>query len=411
MSADRGLSAVARAVRSRWWIVVLCALIAGGAAFAARQLQDAEYRASASVLFRSTNLDASVLNGRNSYFDRSNDPLRTAATNFELVQSPTLAARVSKALGGDVTADDIEQQMSFREVGSSDVVEISATNTSAGVAALVANTWAREFVSYRRETNRAQVAEAIALIRRELDTSNAPADSTDARIQDLRQTLERLRVVQALQTGGAELVNTAAVPESPVGLPLIVVVLGATLLGALVGVAAATFLERRDRRVKSPDDVAGLLGLPLLASVPRIRPGSPGTPTDLTFPETREAFRTLALRLRLFDVDRPRKVVAVVSAESGEGKTSVALRLGATYAAAGQRVIVVDCDLRRGDLRLRLPIDTGPGLVEVLSGQATIAEAIAKIEFASIRRGPAAARRRSSTRCRRARRHRTRSRC
>lgn len=378
MTATRGLPAIWEALRERWWLVALCGLIAGGAAFASGQLRDDEYRADASVLFRSTNLDASVLNGT-SYFDRSNDPLRAAATNFELVQSPTVAARVSKELGGRLSSDEIEELMSFREIGSSDVVEISATDKSAATAALVANTWAEQFVAYRRESDRSQVAEAIALIRTELDGSNAPA--TDARIQDLSQTLERLRVVQALQTGGAELIDPASLPTSPVGLPLALVVFAATVLGAGLGLAAATLAHRRDRRLKTSDEASAILDLPVLANVPRIRAVGASGVDDLLAPEAQEAFRTLALRLRLFDVDRVRTLVAVVSGESGEGKTSVALRLGATYAAMGQRVVVVDCDLRRGDLRLRLPIDAGPGLVEVLSGQATVADALQRVEF------------------------------
>ena len=332
------------------------------------------------MLFRSTNLDASVLDGT-SYFDRSNDPLRAAATNYELVQSPTVAARVSEELGGRLSPVEVEDLMSFREIGSSDVVEISATDRSATDAALIANSWAQQFIAYRRESDRSQVAEAIALIRAELDGADGAATATDARIQDLRQTLERLRVVQALQTGGAELIDPASVPTKPAGPPVALVVLAATLVGALLGLATATFAQRRDRRLKSSDDAASILDLPVLANIPRIRAAGPSGMADLLAPEAQEAFRTLALRLRLFDVDRARQVVAVVSGESGEGKTSVALRLGATYAAMGQRVIVVDCDLRRGDLRLRLPIDAGPGLVEVLSGQATIADAIRRVEF------------------------------
>jgi capsular exopolysaccharide synthesis family protein len=380
MSAKRGFPAVLDALKTRWWVVLLCALIAGTAAFASRELREKEYQASSSVLFRSTNLDASVLNGT-SYFDRSNDPLRTAATNFELIQSPAVAARVSEQLAGRLTPEAIERLVSFREIGSSDVVEISATDRSATDAALIANTWATEFVAYRRETDRSQVAEAIALIRGELERSDAVV--ADERIQDLRQTLERLRVVQALQTGGAEVIDTASVPDEPVGPSIILVVAGATLLGALLGLATATLAQRRDQRLKTPDDAAALLDIPLLANVPRIRSGGSSALTDLTGPDAREAFRTLALRLRFFDLDRARQVVAVMSAESGEGKTTVALRLASTYAAMGRRVIVVDCDLRDGDIRLRLPLDGGPGLVEVLSGQATIADAVQRIEFDS----------------------------
>ena len=380
MSAKRGFPAVLDALKSRWWVVLLCALIAGSAAFASRELREKEYQASASVLFRSTNLDASVLNGT-SYFNRSNDPLRTAATNFELIQSPAVAARVSAELDGRLSPEEIERLVSFREIGSSDVVEISATDRSATDAAAIANTWASQFVAYRRETDRSQVAEAIALIRGEL--AGAGAATTDERLQDLRQTLERLRVVQALQTGGAEVIDTASVPENPAGPSLILVVAGATLLGGLLGLATATLAQRRDQRLKAPDDAAELLDLPLLANVPRIRSGGSSALAALTGPDAREAFRTLALRLRFFDLDRARQVVAIVSAESEEGKTTVALRLASTYAAMGHRVVVVDCDLRDGDIRLRLPLDAGPGLVEVLSGQATIADAIRRIEFES----------------------------
>ncbi len=379
MRPERGSGGVLSALRARWWGVLLCALIPVTAVIAQRQLAEDEYQAGAQVLFRSTNLDASVLNG-SSYFGQSDDPLRTAATNFELIQSPEVARRVADGLAGVLSADDIAARMSFAAIGSSDVVEVAATDTDPEVAASLANAWAREFVAYRRETDRAQVAEAIELVQADL-TAAEDAGASGARVEELRASLSQLRVVQALQTGGAEFIQPATAPTAPVSSSLVILALGAGLVGLLIGGVTAVLAERGDRRLRGPEMAGEALGLPLLASVPRLRAKDARDPSALMVPEARESFHTLAVRLRFFDLDHARRVVAVVSGESGEGKTSVALGLAMAYANMGRRVILVDCDLRRGDIRLRLPIGPGPGLAEVLSGQASLQEAVRECDL------------------------------
>jgi len=374
MRTEHGSAGVLSALRARWWVVALCALLPVIAVLAQRQLQNDEYEATAQVLFRSTNLDATVLNG-SSYFGESDDPLRAAATNFELIQSPEVAVRVAATLGGTLDAEGIEDRMTFTAVGSSDVVEVSATDHDRMLATNLANTWASEFVAYRRETDRAQIAEALDLVQDDLTAAQA-SGASDSRVEELRASLSQLRVVQALQTGGAEFIQPAAVPRDPVAPSLILVVLGAALVGVLIGGVTAVLAEKGDRRLRTADAAAEALGIPLLASVPRLRAKDPRDPTALMVPEARESFHTLAVRLRFFDLDSARRVVAVVSGESGEGKTSIALGLAMAYASMGRRVILVDCDLRRGDIRLRLPIGPGPGLAEVVSGQASLDDAI-----------------------------------
>jgi succinoglycan biosynthesis transport protein ExoP len=373
MTKAHGYSGVLSALRARWWIVLLCALIPVVTALVHHQIEEERYQADALVLFRSTNLDASVLNG-SSYFGRSNDPLRAAATNFELVQSPDVAARVAAALGSPWTTKLVTDRMRFAAVGSSDVVKISATDTDAALSAQLANTWASEFVAFRRETDRAQVSEAITLIERDLASSTPETEG--ARVDELRRSLSQLRVVQALQTGGAEFIQEAEVPTSPSGTPLVLVLLGGGLIGLVVGGITAVLAEKGDRRLRGADEAGAILDLPLLASIPKLRGKDTRAPSALMTAGAREGFHTLALRLRFFDLDSERRVIGIMSGESGEGKTSVALGLGMAYASMGHQVIVVDCDLRRGDMRLRLPIGPGPGLTEVLSNQATLSDAI-----------------------------------
>ena len=93
-----------------------------------------------------------------------------------------------------------------------------------------------------------------------------------------------------------------------------------------------------------------------------------------------EAFRVLRsnLRVAISDLDNP--IVLVTSAVAGEGKTSTCVTLAESLADSGLQVVLVDLDLRDPDAHRSLGADIGPGVSEVLQGQAQIAEALQFIE-------------------------------
>jgi hypothetical protein len=192
-------------------------------------------------------------------------------------------------------------------------------------------------------------------------------DQAGARGDQLRQRVSELRVLSALQTGNAEVVQNATVPSQPSSpRPKRNTAIG-LILGLVLGSGLAIFLDRADRRMRTSEEVAELFELPLVAAIPRsraLRRGERGTPLE------REgvAFQMLRTNLRYFNVDKPIKSVMITSAAAGDGKSTVAWYLAAVEAMAGQRVLLIEADLRNPALHELIGITPTRGLAEVLAG-------------------------------------------
>ena len=190
----------------------------------------------------------------------------------------------------------------------------------------------------------------------------------------LRAQLDQLRVLAALQTGNAELVQRAAAPTEPsTPKPLRNAIL-ALFLAIALGVGLALLRDRLDHRLRDRDDAEALLGRPVLGVIPEsssLRTDR-GDALHLVGQEA-EAFRTLRANLRYYDIDRDVRSLLVTSSAPGDGKSTVARCLAATAAAAGVRVILVEADLRRPTLNGLYSGLRTIGLSDVLSDQAPLA--------------------------------------
>ena len=158
------------------------------------------------------------------------------------------------------------------------------------------------------------------------------------------------------------------------------------LMGVAMGAAVVLLLEALDSTVRTADDVQGGLGVELVASVPqlparRLRGAKARKPIDFVLAKPMsgfaEALRTVRSTLLL---SGPRtgggaRVVAVTSALPGEGKTTCAVSLARIMGMSGERVLLIDCDLRR-PLRTTTKAAPKAGLLDVLSGEATLEQAL-----------------------------------
>jgi capsular exopolysaccharide synthesis family protein len=97
-----------------------------------------------------------------------------------------------------------------------------------------------------------------------------------------------------------------------------------------------------------------------------------------------EQFRALRGRIDAIAADRPVKTVVVTSAFQGEGKTTSSVNLAAVTALSlGRKVLLIDCDLRKPKVHASLGVQPRTGLAEVLLGEATLEQAICKVDGAS----------------------------
>jgi capsular exopolysaccharide synthesis family protein len=153
--------------------------------------------------------------------------------------------------------------------------------------------------------------------------------------------------------------------------------------------------ERLDRRIKDEEGMEREFGLPVLAAVPSVggrwgaasasgsglgkRSHAPigfSTPTSLLL----EPFRRLRSNLQYFNVDRKMQVILITSALPQQGKTITTLNLGLILALSGERVIMIESDLRRPMLHTYLGMTNDLGVTSILAGTSSFGEAMQLVQ-------------------------------
>lgn len=145
------------------------------------------------------------------------------------------------------------------------------------------------------------------------------------------------------------------------------------VIGLVLGVGLAFFIEYLDTSVKTIDDVERALQSPVLGVIPQnvgsLMEEGPDSPHA-------EAYRVLQTNLLFSQKDPKLNTLTVVSAGAGEGKSTTAFNLATTFARSGQRVLIVDSDLRRPSLHKFLKVSNAIGLTNFLLRQNTLEEVI-----------------------------------
>lgn len=137
-------------------------------------------------------------------------------------------------------------------------------------------------------------------------------------------------------------------------------------------VAFALVHDRLDRRFRYPEQATHELGLAITGTVPRFRPNRKGTFEVETMSQAVESFRTLRLAVRYEFPGNLPVVLAVSSANIGDGKSLVSSNLALAFASAGHRTLLVDGDVRRGTQHATFDVPVVPGLVEYLHDDSQI---------------------------------------
>lgn len=184
---------------------------------------------------------------------------------------------------------------------------------------------------------------------------------------------------QGLQTADARLISPATVPLRP-AYPKKTLIIGfALVLAAVAGVALVFLLEHLDAGFRSLRQLEVASGVPSIGMVPLVT-GRNVRPQDEVVERPQsvfaEAIRAVRTALLLSNVDRPPKTVLFTSSVPSEGKTSTAMALARASAKAGQRVIIIDCDVRSPAVHTALGVPNLNGVVDVLSGESKLEDVI-----------------------------------
>ena len=161
------------------------------------------------------------------------------------------------------------------------------------------------------------------------------------------------------------------------------------ILGLILGVGAAFFLEYLDRTVRTSADVEMLLSLPVLGIIPQLRQvpvngEAPDRATDIPLlvaldplDPAAEAYRTLRMNLMFMSTkDKPIRTLLFSSSGPNEGKSTTSLNFAVMLAQQGERVLLIDADVRRPALHKAMDVLREPGLTNLLTGDADMRESI-----------------------------------
>lgn len=327
-------------LRSRWLTVCATTVLAVLGAVVASLLTTPLYQAS-SRLFVSTAAGDSL----SDVYQGTLFSQERVLSYTELLMGQTLAQRTVDKLGLDMSADELAAEVQASAKPDTVLVDVAVTDESPVRARDIANTLSDEFVAMVKE----------------LET---PEDGSrpDARV-----------VVE-------QRASVSDTPVSPQTKRNIALGLG---VGLLLGIGLAILRDRLDNTVKNRETLQEITHVGLVGTVPldKERRSEPAISFDRDNSTIAEAFRKLRTNLQFLAVDNPPRLIVIASSLPSEGKTTTAINLALALAESEHNVVVVDGDMRRPKLAQYLGAVGSVGFSNVLSGGATLDDAIQATRF------------------------------
>jgi len=378
----------------RWlWLIMLGALLAGGTAYVVSHNMTPIYRASATLL---------ITQGDNPTMTTYQDILtseRIAKTYAELLQKRPVLEDTAAQLGlEEMDVKELPFTVDINPVRDTQLIELSVESSDPHLAAQAANTIPQVFIeqneviqSERFASSKENLSKQMASLEEDIERteeaiaqlkeSDSPSNQTErtrlesllaqyrSSYSSLLQSYEEVRLAEVRALDNVIVVEPAEVPEHPVKPRTRMNTLLAAVVGCMLAVGTAFLIEYLDDTIKSPSEISEVLGLSSLAAIPRI-PGREIEDKLIAVGPSRsplsEAYRVLRTNIQFSSPDKPLKTLLITSAGPTEGKSLTLANLGVVIAQAGQRVILVDCDLRRPILHRIFRLSNDSGLTSAL---------------------------------------------
>jgi Mrp family chromosome partitioning ATPase/capsular polysaccharide biosynthesis protein len=377
----------------RKWLILLVGILVAAGTYAYYKHRPSVYGAS-TQLYLGGNAELESLIGAGGA--AASQTSRELADQAELINSNVIGEAVQRTLRQKHELLAAQGSATATAASETDFITLTTKAGSPQGAAVLANTYAQVYLAERVANYRRQVKEVLTNTEEQLHNAEASRPKASAtrspEVQALAERIDELKSELNVTNYGDRQINPAV--PNPVALspsPERNAIFGFAI-GVLLAAIAAYGLSRADRRLRTLAEVEQAFELPILCALPStrhpiaVREGVPAAAGAV-----REPLRRLHTTLQLQDLlshgskSSPRSVL-FLSAEAGAGKSTLIAGLALVQREAGERVAVVDADLRRSVQPRLLRVNTSPGLTEVLAGELSLEGALQEVAGPS---GPA----------------------
>jgi succinoglycan biosynthesis transport protein ExoP len=372
-----------RILRRRKRVVVFAVALPVLLALLYSLTQQPVYQGTAEVLLNRQNL-ANALTNTPDPTAQVNDFIRIVQTQANVARSPAVASRTVQAAGERLTADQFLEHSSVVPARDADFLTFHVWSGDPAAARRLTNHYAEEYTKYRVALDTASLRRAQQEVSQRIQQLSASGDSNSRLSRSLEDKLQELDTLQALQTSNATVISMARESEQIAPRKFRNVALG-LIAGLLLAVALLIVLETVDTRVRSEQEVEERLGLNPLARIGAPHAGLAGQLQMLAAPNAPEgeAFRLLRTNLQFASLGRRPRSLLITSSVQAEGKSTTIANLAVTMARAGQRVALVDLDLRRPSIQRLFGLGPKSGLTDVALGYATLDDSLDPVDVGS----------------------------
>ncbi len=309
-----------------------------------------------------------------------------------LLVSPGFLSKIrSQVDSGKLSTAELESRLSANALTQTALVELHATGPSPRAAQTLGQEVANAFLAdlqseatTRVTQQQSQIQQTIASLSEQItklqSSSSAGSASTSSQISSLTASRQALieqnasLVANGLAQGtSASLSAPPAASSSPVKPRRSLNLLAGLLLGLLLGVGLAWIREALRPGLRSADEAAALLDVPVLASVP-LR-----TKLSADDPALSEAYDVLQTNLFFAMRNRHLQIVTFLGPNPQVGKTSTVEGLATVAVRGGRNVLIVDGDMRAGVLSSRLGQSPHAGMPDLLQGKADLDDVLVEL--------------------------------
>lgn len=307
---------------------------------------------------------------------------------LSLTATPTYESSARVFISSASSASDLGAQMAANVYAQQKVLSYASVAASSSMAARVIDDLDLDAdpaeLASRVKTAVEYGTVLITITVRDSSAERA-ADITESIIDNYNDLLAK---IDSAASGGAPIeisvMEHPSVPSSPASPQIALNIAASLVVGLLLGLALAALRDLLDDTVKSGTDALG--GVPVVGSIaerPREKRFRRGTAVPYVTSSERspmaEGLRQLRTNLRFSAIDESPRSILVTSASPGEGKSFISSSLASVFAATGQKVLLVDLDLRRPVQAERMGLEPGVGVTSVLLGMTSLGDAIQSV--------------------------------